>query len=302
MKRGALYISIALLFAGCSSAPKTKLHPVQDEAIARNQRGFELVDAGKQDKALVEFRHSLKLNRSIDNTKGVVISQLNIARTCLTLERYGDAGGPIMEAVALAGSLGEKPLLAASYATSGKYMYTTGDDKKALEHINMAIEIDRKEGYKEIGERLNILGLLLIREGKVKEAEEVLKEALKKNLDAGNDSETANSYRAVGDLLEKKGLNKEAGDAFEKALAMDKQTGDSRKIAIDLKKMGDLSIKMNDLKGALAYFIRSYDVNRNANRTEQSAQDLDSVIKIAGEIGDSKKLMFYMEEKKRMGR
>lgn len=301
MIKRALSISCCLvLFIACASANKAILPPAQEEAINLNQRGVELVEKGDLSRALAEFQRALKLNRSIDNRKGVAVNLLNIGRIYLEHERYADARGILEEAVSVSESIGDRQLMAEGYATTGKYHYATGNDLKAVESLEKAIELDRKEGHETVGGRLNILGLVSLRGAKVKEAEGIFKEALSYNMNSGNHLEAANSYRGMGDILDAKGTMKEAEELFQKALSSDKLTGNSRKIARDLARLGELSLKEKKYKEALGYFMRAYDASLNSDDTYAAARDIDNIIKVYKETGDVEKARFYEEEKERL--
>lgn len=301
MIKRVLSISCCLVFfISCASTKKAILPPAQEEAANLNQRGIELVEKGDISRALAEFQGALKLNRTIDNRKGVAIALLNIGRVYLESERYADARGVLEEAVSVPESIGDKQLMAEGYATTGKYHYATGNDLKAVEFLERAIELDRKEDHKTIGGRLNVLGLVYLRNGKVKEAEGIFKEALLNNMDSGNRIEIANSYRGMGDTLEAKGLLKEAEDQFQKALSSDKLTRNSRKIAIDLARLGNFSLKGKYHKEALDYFMRAYDVNLNSDHRAAAARDIDNIIKVYKETGEIDKARFYEGEKERL--
>ncbi len=299
IKRAFPIFCCLVLFAACASAKKA-ISPGQEEAVNLNQRGVELVRKGELPMALAEFQRALKINRAIDNRKGVVITLLNIGRIYLEDERYADAIGVLEEAVSISESIGDRQLMAEGYATTGKYHYAIGNDTKALEFLNKAIELDRKEGYKAMGGKLNLLGLVYIRGGKVKEVEDIFKEALSYNVSDGYHLEIANSYRGIGDILEAKGMLKDAEEMFQKALDSDKTAGNSRKIAIDLARLGNLSLKGKDYKEALDYFMRAYGVNLNADNIGAAAREIDNIIKVYKETDDADKAKFYEGEKERL--
>lgn len=297
IKRALPIFCCLVLFAACASPKKAALSPLQEEAVNLNQRGVEFALAGDISRALAEFQRALKNNRAIDNRKGVVIALLNMGRIYLEDERYADAIGVLEEAVSISESIGERQLMAEGYATTGKYYYATGNDIKASEFLEKAIDLDRKEGDKAVGGRLNLLALVYLRNGKVKEAEDTFKEALSYNTSSGNHLETANSYRGIGDILEAKEMLKDAKGLLEKALDSDKTAGNSRKIAIDLARLGNLSLKGKDHKEALDYFMRAYDANINSDNIDAAARDIDNIIKVYKETGDADKARFYEGEK-----
>ena len=70
---------LALSAFGCSrNVPH--LSATQLEAINHNQRGVKAETRGDHDRALEEFRESLRINSSIDNTAGKIVALVNISR------------------------------------------------------------------------------------------------------------------------------------------------------------------------------------------------------------------------------
>lgn len=292
-------LACILILASCAPAKSVKASKVHEDATYHNQRGIELIDDGNYSASIKEFQKSLRINRSLDNRKGIVTNLLNIGRVYMIQERYDDARGVLEESLSVSISLGDKMLVAEASATMGKYYYVTGDNRKAQELIERAMDIDRHEAHKTIGGRLNILGLIHARDGKTKEAEEAFREALSQNLNSRETIEIANSYRGIGDILEAKGSLKDAKEYFEKALDNDRITGNSRKIANDLTRLGNLSLKGKETKAALDYFLRAYEVNINAGNSEAARIDATNITKTYREMGDEEKAGFYDDKKGR---
>lgn len=293
--------SLCILFcSSCASNKGAELPLIYKEALYRNERGMQLSAEGDNIGAAQEFNRSLKINRSVDNMKGIAINLLNLGRVYLDEQLLDEARMALGEATAISESLDDRRLISESYASTAEYLFAAGEYQKSRVILVKAIEIDQKDGSKGIGGRLNLAGLIYIREGELARAESSFKNALSKNMGAEDVVEIATSYRGLAELLEKKGMLKEAKEYLEKALDNDKKSGVSHRIALDLNRLGELTLEMNDLNTALGYYLRSYDVNLNSGDKASAAVDLEIIAGIYKKIGDNEKWSFYENERAKL--
>lgn len=297
ISKGLAYSTCLLLLVSCASTQTVQVPKVQEEAVARNERALDLNSRGKLQDAVTELTRALKINRAMDNRKGVVVNLLNIGRIYLTMGRFDDAKGVLEEAVSMSASIGDRLLMAEASATMGKYYYEKGDDNEAMKSLKDAVDTARSDGLKIIGASLNLTALIYMKSGRTKEAEDSFREGLSFNLKNTDYLETANSYRGIGDVLESKGESMAALEAFEKALDNDRMTGSSRKIALDLTRLGNLSLKGNRPNSALDYFLRAYDVDLNAGDKDAAVKDAANISKTYRKMGNEQKALFYDERR-----
>ncbi|MBI5874597.1 MAG: tetratricopeptide repeat protein [Deltaproteobacteria bacterium] len=111
-----VYCSLFTVFYGCASAKKSELPDVQIEAIEYNQRGVNAVLAGNYDRAVIEFKRSLKLNTSIDNQNGVCANLLNLGRVYLAADRFDDARPVLEKALQLGLNINDQLMISEAYA------------------------------------------------------------------------------------------------------------------------------------------------------------------------------------------
>ena len=291
---------LSVVFFGCASAKKTELPAIQIEAIDSNQRGVLAVEAQKYDKALVEFQTALKLNTSVDNQKGIAINLLNLGRLYLLKERFDDAKTTFDKVVNIGIGLNDQFILSEGYASLGRYYYMTGNNKDAIDNMEKAAAIDRKQGYHTLGNRLNIMGMAYKADNKPEEAEKVFNDALKLNKGYDMEADIADSIRGLGDIWIEKGDYKKAGDFYENALAIDKKLGLSVKISIDLSNLGTLSFRESDTKKALDFFLRAYAIDSSRGNDKRTLKLLDKIIDIYTALGDKNSAGAYSLEKEKL--
>ena len=291
---------MSTVFFGCASAKKTELPAIQIEAIDSNQRGVLAVEAQKYDKALVEFQTALKLNTSVDNQKGIAINLLNLGRLYLLMERFDDAKTTFDKVVNIGIGLNNQFILSEGYASLGRYYYMTGNNKDAIDNMEKAAAIDRKQSYHTLGNRLNIMGMAYKADNKPEEAEKVFNDALKLNKGYDMEADIADSLRGLGDIWVEKGDYKKAGELYENALAIDKKLGLSAKISIDLSNLGILSLRENNTKKALDFFLRAYAVDSSRGNDKRTLKLLDKIMDIYTALGDKNSAEAYSLEKERL--
>jgi tetratricopeptide (TPR) repeat protein len=290
-----------LSFLGCASAKKTELPAVQIEAIDSNQRGVLAVEAQKYDRALVEFQTALQLNTSVDNQKGIAINLLNLGRLYLLVERYDDAKTTFDKVVNIGTGLNDQFILSEGYASLGRYFYIIGgNNKNAIDNMEMAAAIDRKQGSHTIGNRLNILGMAYKADNKPGDAEKIFNEALQLNKGYAMEADIADSLRGLGDVWIENGDFKKAGYFYENALALDKKLGLSAKISIGLSNLGTLSLRENAPKKALDYFLRAYAVDSSRGNDKRTLKLLDKIIDVYTALEDKNSAEAYSMEKEKL--
>jgi tetratricopeptide (TPR) repeat protein len=130
----------------------------------------------------------------------------------------------------------------------------TGDYAAAGKNIDEALKI--RIGRKPFVPAMTVKGILLAKQGDVKGAEAMLKEALD-SIDRRNPAGVAAANYAMGDLLLGTARYKEAAPYFEQALESDRQAGFYRGIADDLTAQGRCSAGLRDDASAVNYWEQS---------------------------------------------
>jgi tetratricopeptide (TPR) repeat protein len=130
----------------------------------------------------------------------------------------------------------------------------TGDYVDAGKNIDEALKIHLRR--KPFAPAMTVKGILLAKQGDVKGAEAMLKEALD-GIDRRNPAGAAAANYAMGDLLLGTARYKEAVPYFDKALESDRKAGFYKGIADDLTALGRCSAGLRDDASAVNYWEQS---------------------------------------------
>lgn len=292
------FLPCMILFIGCGGGKTVELPKVQKEAVVLHQMAENAMNKGRYQVALKIMEDALILHRSIDDRTGEAIDLINIGRIFLGIGQYGEAEDRFNRALEIAISDKSDIMLSETYASIGKLHNLRGNNKQAIEVLEMAIGIDRKMGHNMLGSRLNLIGIAFGKEGRYDEARVALKEALKINQGNGLEMEVANSYRNFGDLSFEEKRHQEAKGYFIKALEIDKRRGYSAKIGADLKALAEIEIIKSNFIDAIPLFERAYKVHLNAGMSELAIENLDRLIATYRDLGDEGMVDIYQREKK----
>ncbi|MBI5893657.1 MAG: tetratricopeptide repeat protein [Deltaproteobacteria bacterium] len=293
-----VHCSLFTAFYGCASAKIDKISPEKKTAIDLNYAGVE--ESNNYEKALKKFEQALVLNKKTDNRKGIILNKINIARTCLKISRYDEALSSIQDAVQMAESEKDNLLLSEAYATLSKYHYLKGKTDESIKYLEMAIDIDRRNGFPSIGDKLNLKALAYKEKGELDKSLDILNEAMKKNQGAERKAGISDSYRITAGILLLKKQFEYAKQNFENALAIDKELGRPNAIALDLSGLASIHIEKGDYRGALDYLKRAYDVNTANNDRKNALADLDRIIETAAMLKDEDAVTFFLDKRKKL--
>lgn len=271
---------------GCASSKKIEMPKAQAKAIEFNQRGVNAVEAGDYERALVEFKKSLSLNTSIDNQKGMAVNFLNLGRAYLLTDRFYKAEMSLRRAMEIGAALNEQFLISEANASLGCYYDLMGNNKEAADYLESAVSIDRKEGHRTIGNRLNMLATIYKEDNRMEEAEKIFNDALKAGKSYGIERDVADSLRGLGDIALTKKDYKRARELYENALSINKKIGTSTRIYLDLFSLGKLSIAEGDNLKAVELFLRAYAVADNRGNYRLALKAVDKLIELFGVMGD----------------
>lgn len=292
-----LSLTALAVLSGCmGQRPAVGARPersfMESKAAEAGRRAVSAYEAGDYRKSLSYSMESLRINRSIDNRPGELLDLINIGRILISAGDYERARLYISDAVRLALSSGDSGRLSEAYATQAKADLLSGSVSSAIDSIEEALSIDEKLG-RISGERLNIKGMIYLREEMLPEASEAFEEALKANRSDGNGIETANSIRALAKIRWKERKGREALILYRDAYEIDKGGGDSGKIALDLLGMADIYFGDNDFKEAAFLYERSYIVSLNAGDRAGALKSLEMVIESYRALADEAKVIYY---------
>lgn len=285
-------LAVFLVLTGCASVDRNKESPIQAKGVELQASGVDAFASGDYARADRLLRDALRLDRSIDNRQAELLDLINIARVSIVRGDYDGARGWLVDAVFLATALKDDELLSESYATLAKADYMSGDVEAALKGIDTALSLDAQSGKKD-GAKLNLKAAALIVVGRTAEADAVLKDALKLNIDAGDVLETANSYRATAEANMRSGSDEAALGYFQRAYDADRVAGNSNKLAHDLKAIFIIHEKLNRKTDAMLSLNRLYAVASASGRTTDAVFALEKLIVLNDGAGNSDAAAFY---------
>lgn len=160
----------------------------EGEGIALGHLGLVYANLGKYDEAIAAHKQSLAIAKAINNRSGQASALINLGSTYFSLREGEKARSYYEQALQLASSAGESPSKTLrDRKTEGEALGSLGlvyedsrDYPKAIQYQEQALVIARTIGDpKTEGMALNNLGHALFAAGKLKEAEEKLRAAIK---------------------------------------------------------------------------------------------------------------------------
>ena len=299
--RGAvlsLLLPCALLWLGCegcSGSPPAPVPPVKERAVARNRQGLAAEARGDRDGALAAFGESLKLHRSVEDLPGAAVALVNLARVHrlrgelpLAKERI-DAADPLLPPGSAL-----FPEMAFEKAMIG---LASGDLPAAREWATRAVDTEKGGAS---GRMLNLLGRILLLEGRSDEAHGRAEGALAANRNAGARGEEANSLRLLGDIATVREDRRRAGEFYAASLSIDKGIANSRKIAADLRALGALAAGAGDTENALGFYTRAYEVSINGDDSRGAASALLEMARLHEKAGAPEKAQSARTEREKL--
>jgi tetratricopeptide (TPR) repeat protein len=276
-------LTLALFcLGGCAGNSAKQLSPLRLQAISHNQRGVEQEAGGRRDAALEEFSQALRLQSSIENTDGMIVALVNIART----QRLKGDLSAARQAIENAAALLREPSDLASelYFERAKVLLAAGELTAAGEWALRSEAAERGSG---VGRRTNLVATILLRQGLPDRALEQAEKALKLNQADGLAAEEANSQRLLGEVHLAKGRGGRAAACYGAALSLDKELSFGRKIADDLRGLGSAGLQDNDLPKAIGFYRRALEVSLNCGDTSLVLADMDRLSAMYRQSGES---------------
>jgi tetratricopeptide (TPR) repeat protein len=279
-RASALLISLVCL-AGCADKTTAVFSRTRMEAIRHNQRGITAESRGRHAQALEDFAESLRINRSIENSEGVVVSLINSSR--VLRQNGNNEAARVMLNGAVQFVTPESPLNSEFSFEMAQVLLTAGALDQAVPWVSQA---GAAETGAQHGRRINLLARLRYLQGNLTEADKLVREALLINRENGAREEEANSHRTLADIMAAGSRHAEAANSYTTALDIDKDLGTSRKIAADLRGLAHLYRAQSDLDHALVYYRRAVDVSSAGGDRSGAADDLVNMSRIHDQRGE----------------
>lgn len=251
----------AAALSACSTAPK----PVA-EVVARKNQAAEYSKLGdgflaKRDyaSALRFYEESLRENRAVDNTEGVVISLNSVGRVYLAAGRRDDAEAAFREALDYAGPLRDPSFRALCLANLGEALYARGESAAAMDAFQEAVPLAARD-ERTLAVLLHDRAVVYRDRGEWESAEADLRRAAGINQRLKRLAEYGANLFLLGNIAHKRGNSQAAVDLLRQALEADRKAENSAGIAADLEALAALSRGLGSREDAFHYYRRAFDV------------------------------------------
>jgi tetratricopeptide (TPR) repeat protein len=249
-----LVLFFIILAASCGGKKEVVVPEHISAGAEQTAKGMPFYERGCYSRALDYFYRANELYTAIGHSRGMAMSANNIGVVCRAM---GDAAAAIPffeDALRMYGSLGDQENMRQTLSNLAAAQVDTGDYVAAGKNIDEALKIHIR--HKPFAPAMTVKGILLAKQGDVKGAEAILKEALDDISPKHPAGEAAANY-AMGELLLGTARYKEAVPYFNKALESDRKAGFYRGIADDLTALGRCSAGLRDDASAVNYWEQS---------------------------------------------
>jgi tetratricopeptide (TPR) repeat protein len=220
----------------------------------QTDKGMPFYERGCYARALDYFYRANELYTAIGDSRGMAMSANNIG---VVYRAMGEAAAAIPffeDALRIYRSLGDPADVRQTLSNLAAAQVDTGDYAAAGKNIDEALMIQIRR--KPFAPAMTVKGILLAKQGDVKGAEAMFREALDQ-LDKRNPTGAAAANYAMGELLLGTARYKEAVPYFNKALDGDRKAGFYKGIADDLTALGRCSAGIRDDAAAVNYWEQS---------------------------------------------
>lgn len=281
--------SATFLLVGCGSIEKAP--PIIGEAREFSRHGRDAFREGKIDQAYEAYGKALELQRSIDDSAGIVRTLVNLAVISKAAGRNADAS-IFLAAIdryigTLDASTGVSPddeelneaLAEASWMRA--YLYAdAGRIGAAWAEIQNGKSRPGAATGKSAGRFANLEARLHLDSGDPASALTAAQRALRLNKSNNDDAETADSLRFIARSFSQTGNAVRAYDSFAKALELDRQLGRPAKVTDDLLGMAHAAKNAGQPENARACAERALTSARAAGdkKAETMANSFKSTL------------------------
>jgi tetratricopeptide (TPR) repeat protein len=217
----------------------------------QTDKGMPFYERGCYARALEHFYRANELFTAVGDSRGMAMSANNIG---VVYRVMGEAAAAIPffeDALRIYRGLGNQEDVRQTLSNLAAAQVDTGDYTAAGKNIDEALMIQIRR--KPFAPAMTVKGILLAKQGDVKGAEAMFREALDQ-LDKRNPTGAAAANYAMGELLLGTARYKDAVPYFERALESDRKAGFYKGIADDLTALGRCSAGLRDDASAVTYW------------------------------------------------
>jgi tetratricopeptide (TPR) repeat protein len=249
-----LLLFLVILAASCGGTKESIMPGHLSAGAEQTAKGMPFYERGCYARALDYFYRAHELYTAVGDSRGMAMSMNNIG---VVYRAMGEAPAAIPffeDALRTYRSLGDFEKVRQTLSNLAAARVDTGEYGPAGKNIDEAMMIHVPS--KPFAPAMTVKGILLAKQGDVKGAEAMLKEALD-DIGRKNANQAAAANYAMGELLLETARGKEAIFYFEKALESDRTAGFYKGIADDLNALGRSSAGIPDDAAAVNYWQQS---------------------------------------------
>jgi tetratricopeptide (TPR) repeat protein len=251
----------ALLACACAGVAPTQ-NRTEQQAAALNQRATRAFDQRDYPRAATLYEQALRLNAAIENTEGIAVNALRLARAH---QAGGDAAAAhrVLDGLLADGPLPlPAPLRAEAQARKAQLYLDANDAARSLEWSDKALA--SCAGCAALPAIQTLRGRVALAAADHGAALDWANKSLT-STGTGNAGERANAHRLAGEARLARGEHQAAVATLEQALELDRGLGLPARILLDLMALGRTQLAMGNRTAARDYFARALSVGLAAN-------------------------------------
>jgi tetratricopeptide (TPR) repeat protein len=265
MRSVAACFMAALVASGCAGVAPFQ-NATERQAVSLNQRAARAYEQGNYLGAAALYEQALRLNTAVENTEGIAVNALSLARS------YQAAGDAAAAHRVLDGLLAEGPLTipqarrAEAQARKAQLYLDANDVARAQEWVERALA--SCNGCAALPAIQVLRGRSALAAGDHGAALDWANKALAAigaDPGPGLAGERANALRLAGEARLARGEQQAAIAPLEQALETDRRLGLSSRIYLDLMALGRAHLQLGNRAAAREYFSRARNVGAAAN-------------------------------------
>ena len=251
-----------LLACACAGTAPTR-NNTEQQAAALNQRAARAFEQGDYPRAAALYEQALRLNTGVENTEGIAINALSLARAH---QAAGDAAAAhrVLDGLLVDGPLPLPPARRGDAQARKAQLYLDANDAaRALEWSDKALASCR--GCAALPAIQILRGRAALAAGDPAAALDWAGKVLTATgPGSGNAGERANALRLSGEAQLARGEHQAALTPLEQALELDRGLGLPARIFLDLMALGRAQLQLGNRTAARDYFSRARSVSAAA--------------------------------------
>jgi tetratricopeptide (TPR) repeat protein len=244
------------------------VHGYWDEALKRNEQGFEAALEASSEGDVAGFAHnqagihqnrgdleearrlydqSLEIAKKLGNQRGVAVTLHNLAAIAEKQGEFKEARRLYDQSLGIKKKFGDQSGIASTLNQLGILAQVQGELDEARRLYDQSLVIVKKLGnQRSVASTLHNLAVIAQAQGELQEARRLYDQSLEIAKKLGNQSGIASTLHELGRLAQAQGELQEARRLYDQSLRIKKKLGDQSGIAFTLHELGNLSEEEDD--------------------------------------------------------